>query len=1501
MQGADAAPPLLTSTTTITFGPGSSIFSGQLVTYTATITGTGAIPTGSVTFSVDGSSLSPLTLDPTGKAVVMLSATVGTRVIGAAYSGDQNYVSSFNSLSVTAARANTAIAMSPNTAQVAQPVAIRAVVSVVSPGVGTPIGTVAFSSGNIIIAGCAAQPTPGGIATCNTSFASAGNYNIVADYSGDSATAPSNASLSLTTGKAVAGVTLSALPVNPSYGATVTINVSVLGVAGVAAPTGTVTISDGGASLSTVPLGADGRASLLVPGPIPAFNIGPHSLVATYGGDANYTTSPSTVFPLVVGAGATGILFTATPAQIAQPVRITATLSVAGTGGGTATGTMAFTNGGTPIANCTATPVQAGVAVCTTSFPQIGTFAIGAAYSGDPNTSAGTGSTQVVVGRCNAGAFLVLTPPSPAYGAPVTMSALLLGATGVPTPTGSVTFLDQAAIIGTVPLDSTGRATLVAPSGSLAALSTGSHSISLLYNSDANYLTAAADPQTLVVGKGATGIALTSTVAQVAQPVKITASLTVATGSAAPGGTIDFNNGGIAIVGCTGLPVQNGVAICSTSFPQVATLSIGASYSGDTNNGPGTASVQLAVGKCNAAAFLASLPAAPVFGTPISLGALVLGAVGVAAPTGTVTFSDGTAVLGSLPLGSDGRAALVAPSISVVALGAGPHSITAVYSGDANYLTATAPVLPVTVSKAAATVVLTASPTSPKPGQAVTLTATITPASGTGTVAFNNGADFIAGCTAVPFPNGVATCTTSFAQPGTITIGANYSGDANATAGSGTLPLSVTQTAKPAPIVSLTALPLAPVFGTTVTFSLSVAASAGGPTPTGTIVVSDGTFPLASLPLNASGQTSLSIPSTTLAPLIVGSHVINAAYSGDSFYLNSTATPLGVTMVKASTSTFVAVPTSGPFTATVTIIAPGVGVPTGQVQFTNNGVVFGTASLLIQNGNFVATLLRSSQVGSIAANYLGDTNFASSVSAPAAVTTPGALVTVTSNHNPATYAQIVTFTVTATANPGPSTPTGSVQLLVDGTVLGTAPLAGGTVNFLTTPAVGSHNVVANYLGDATYSASSGNLPQVVNKGASSLDLSSSFPTSVFGQSVTYTAQLNAQANTTSGQIQFSDGAVSIGSAPIVAGTAALAVTNLVVGSHSITASWSGDANWTQATSTAVTQTVGKSLTGTVLTSGSTSATAPPVLTAKVTPVGPGAGTPTGSVKFVNATTNAVLSAVNLTGAIATAPLPSVTDPIVAVYSGDANFQPSSSAGLIQLAVTNSASYAVISLAPDEIVTLFGSKLGTATTYATPEPADTLGGTTVKITDSAGVVRTAQILYVSPTQASVLIPSGVAFGPAFLEVTNVSEGTVSTSIVIGPVAPGLFTANGSGQSVAAAQVVLVHSNGSQEVAQNVGSFDARQSLWVPAPIDLGAPSDTVYLILYGTGIRHFTAKPTCIIGGKTAAVVYAGAQNSFQGLDQINILIPASLRGAGTVNVVLTVDGIASNTVTIGMQ
>jgi uncharacterized protein (TIGR03437 family) len=90
--------------------------------------------------------------------------------------------------------------------------------------------------------------------------------------------------------------------------------------------------------------------------------------------------------------------------------------------------------------------------------------------------------------------------------------------------------------------------------------------------------------------------------------------------------------------------------------------------------------------------------------------------------------------------------------------------------------------------------------------------------------------------------------------------------------------------------------------------------------------------------------------------------------------------------------------------------------------------------------------------------------------------------------------------------------------------------------------------------------------------------------------------------------------------------------------------------------------------------------------------------------------------------------------------------------------------------------------------------------------------------------------------------------------------------------------------------------------VAQPIHLGTTGQAV-LILYGTGIRGFTSLDNvrCTVGGISAPILYAGPQNTFAGLDQVNVQLPAELAGRGEVDVTLWVDGQLSNTVTVSFQ
>jgi large repetitive protein len=191
--------------------------------------------------------------------------------------------------------------------------------------------------------------------------------------------------------------------------------------------------------------------------------------------------------------------------------------------------------------------------------------------------------------------------------------------------------------------------------------------------------------------------------------------------------------------------------------------------------------------------------------------------------------------------------------------------------------------------------------------------------------------------------------------------------------------------------------------------------------------------------------------------------------------------------------------------------------------------------------------------------------------------------TVTSSLNPSMFGQNVTFNATVTTGAGTGDLTGTVSFSDGTTVLAAAvPVNAGVATFATSAlAVGSHSITASYSGDSghTSSTSMPALVQVVNQVASPTvtAITSSLNPSTLGQSVTFTAEVSTVAGTgnLTGTVSFSDGATVLATAvPLNAGVATFATSKLAVGSHSITASYSGDSGHTSSTSTpALTQVV----------------------------------------------------------------------------------------------------------------------------------------------------------------------------------------------------------------------------------------------------------------------------------------------------------------------------------------
>lgn len=238
-----------------------------------------------------------------------------------------------------------------------------------------------------------------------------------------------------------------------------------------------------------------------------------------------------------------------------------------------------------------------------------------------------------------------------------------------------------------------------------------------------------------------------------------------------------------------------------------------------------------------------------------------------------------------------------------------------------------------------------------------------------------------------------------------------------------------------------------------------------------------------------------------------------------------------------------------------------------------------------------------------------------------------------------------------------------------------------------------------------------------------------------------------------------------------------------------------------------------------------------------------------------------------------------------------------------VASVNAASFSATVLAPESIIAAFGTRLATRTESAAVQPLPTmLAGTTVKIRDSAGVERAAQLFFVAAGQVNYLLPAGLANGSATVTVTS-GDGTVSLGTInVAAVAPGLFSANASGQGLAVGVVLRVRADGSQ-VFESLVTFDNAQQRFVGVPIDLSNATEQVFVLFFGTGLRGAArlSDVNVQIGGTTSEVGFAGPQGDLAGLDQLNVRLPRTLTGRGEVDVALTVAGRNANVVRITVK
>ncbi len=233
--------------------------------------------------------------------------------------------------------------------------------------------------------------------------------------------------------------------------------------------------------------------------------------------------------------------------------------------------------------------------------------------------------------------------------------------------------------------------------------------------------------------------------------------------------------------------------------------------------------------------------------------------------------------------------------------------------------------------------------------------------------------------------------------------------------------------------------------------------------------------------------------------------------------------------------------------------------------------------------------------------------------------------------------------------------------------------AQGRATFATSSlSAGSHNVIATYSGSAVFAGGgSATFVQAVNAAATTLVMTSApNPPTVFGQSVTFTARVTSNAAT--GTVQFQLDGSNIGGPviPNATGRATFVTSTLTVGTHTVSATFSGTGNYLSSTSNLFSHVVNNAASRTIVRTSGTPANVGTnvVFTATVTAVAPGIGLPAGSVQFVidNVSVGGPVT-VNPSGeaAFAISTLPIGLHTVRAIYAGNGNFNASTSANINQ--------------------------------------------------------------------------------------------------------------------------------------------------------------------------------------------------------------------------------------------
>jgi autotransporter-associated beta strand protein len=457
-------------------------------------------------------------------------------------------------------------------------------------------------------------------------------------------------------------------------------------------------------------------------------------------------------------------------------------------------------------------------------------------------------------------------------------------------------------------------------------------------------------------------------------------------------------------------------------------------------------------------------------------------------------------------------------------------------------------------------------------------------------------------------------------------------------------------------------------------------------------------------------------------------------------------------------------------TLTSTVTGSGA-TPTGTVIFKAGSTQVGAATL-VGGTAIVHTAAIPVGTNSITAVYQGGSTYAMSTSSATTVTVAQAPTSTTLTAAPMTASQgssVVLTALVAVTPPGSGTVSGTVNFFNGSTSLGT-----GTINInngkasltTTTLPIGKLSLHAQYEGATNFAMSTSANITVTILAPSTTTLKTSQPTSTYGQPIIFTATVTGTGSTKpTGVVSFNNGTTSLGGATLVNGVATLTSGALEAGTDTVTATYSGDGTFSGSTSSSSKVTVGQASTTNTLTAtpNPSSSNQSVTFAATITPIAPGAGTPTGTVNFLS-NGSSLGPGTTLSNGVATfttSSLPVGSATITAVYLGDANFLASTSTPVTQ------------------VVTAAGT-----TTTVTSSLTNPSAGQLVKIT--ATVV--ADTGSATPAGTVVFFANGKPIGQGTL--TNGVASFSTTTLPLGPVNLSAIYAGSSTASASQSALVAI---------------------------------------------------------------------------------------------------------------